>query len=68
MDSGMIYGTASMIDGMIDRIQEEMGRELAVVATGGLAKNVVPYCKHKLTHDPNLLLKGLRVLYYKNMK
>lgn len=34
----MIYGTASMIDGMIDRIQEEMGRELAVVATGGLAK------------------------------
>ena len=38
MDSGMIYGTASMIDGMIDRIQEEMGRELAVVATGGLAK------------------------------
>ena len=68
MDSGMIYGTASMIDGMIDRIQEEMGRELAVVATGGLAKNVVPYCKHKITHDPNLLLKGLRVLYYKNMK
>ena len=49
-------------------IQEEMGRELAVVATGGLAKNVVPYCKHKITHDPNLLLKGLRVLYYKNMK
>ena len=68
MDSGMIYGTASMIDGMIDRIQEEMGRELAVVATGGLAKNVVPYCKHKIIHDPNLLLKGLRVLYYKNMK
>ena len=68
MNSGMIFGTASMIDGMIDRIQEEMGRELTVVATGGLSKYVIPQCKHQIIHDPNLLLKGLRVLYYKNAK
>ena len=59
MDSGMIYGTASMLDGMIDRIQEELG---------GLSQKVTPYCKHTITQDPNLLLKGLRILYYKNIK
>ena len=68
MSSGMIFGTASMIDGMIDRIQDEMGRELTVIATGGLSKYVIPQCRHRIVHDPNLLLKGLRVLYYKNAK
>ena len=68
MDSGMIYGTASMLDGMIDRIQEELGQPVQVIATGGLSQKVTPYCKHTITQDPNLLLKGLRILYYKNIK
>ncbi len=68
MDSGMIYGAASMIDGMIERFQEELGTQLTVIATGGLSKKVIPYCKHKVIHDGDLLLKGLRTLYYKNAK
>lgn len=68
MDSGMIYGTASMLDGMIDRIQEELGQPVQVIATGGLSQKVTPYCKHTIVQDPNLLLKGLRILYYKNIK
>lgn len=64
--SGVVYGNASMIDGMIDRIFEEVGRELPVYATGGLASTVVKYCKHSITVDENLLLKGLNILYQKN--
>lgn len=68
MNSGMIYGTASMVDGMIDRIQQEIELPLTVVATGGLSKCIVPHCKHTIIQDPDLLLKGLRILYYKNIK
>ena len=68
MDSGMIYGNASMLDGMIERIQEELGQKVQVIATGGLSQKVTPYCKHQIVQDPNLLLKGLRILYYKNSK
>lgn len=68
MDSGIIYGAASMLDGMIDRIQQELGQPVQVVATGGLSKKVTPYCRHSIIQDPNLLLKGLRILYYKNVK
>ena len=68
MDSGIIYGAASMLDGMIDRIQQELGQPVQAVATGGLSKKVTPYCRHSIIQDPNLLLKGLRILYYKNVK
>ena len=68
MDSGIIYGAASMLDGMIDRIQQELGQPVQAVATGGLSKNVTPNCRHSIIQDPNLLLKGLRILYYKNVK
>ncbi|MEG1873101.1 MAG: type III pantothenate kinase, partial [Ruthenibacterium sp.] len=66
MKSGAIYGGASMLDGMIDRIQEEMGQKAIVVATGGLGKFVVPYCKHPIIYDDALLLKGLWLIYKKN--
>lgn len=68
MNSGMIYGTAATIDGMIDRIEQELGQKPTVIATGGLSKKIVPHCKHDIISDPNLLLKGLRILYYKNQK
>ena len=65
--SGLLYGHASMVDGMIDLIIEELGTEADVVATGGLARFVVPLCYHKIHYDPDLLLKGLRIIYKKNM-
>ena len=66
MKSGVIFGNASMIDGMIDRINQEMGEELSVYITGGYASVILPYCKHKMVHDENLILKGLNIIYKKN--
>lgn len=66
MRSGVIYGNASMVDGMIDRINAEVGFELPVYATGGLASMIVPHCKHDIKIDEYLVLKGLNILYNKN--
>ena len=66
MRSGVVYGNASMIDGMIDRFNDEMGEKLKVIATGGLASTIVCHCKHDIMLDEDLLLKGLRILYDKN--
>ncbi len=68
MRSGAIFGTAAAIDGMIDRMEEELGYPCALVATGGLAQSVVPYCRHRIVCDDDLLLKGLWVLYQKNRR
>ena len=68
MKSGAIFGTASMVDGMIDRIEEELGAKCTVVATGGLSGRIVPYCKHEIIHDADLLLRGLGIIYEKNRK
>lgn len=65
MKSGILYGTASGMDGLIDRIKAEIG-EATVVATGGLAGSVVPLCKNKIILDDELLLKGLMIIYNKN--
>ena len=66
MRSGVIYGNASMIDGMIDRIASEVGEELSVYVTGGSASLIIPHCTHKMTYDENLILKGLEIIYRKN--
>lgn len=66
MRSGMMYGTAAMIDGIIERIEEELGHPSTVVATGGMAQFIAPLCKHEITLDKNLLLKGLNLIYKKN--
>ena len=68
MKSGAVFGTAAMIDGMIDRMEEELGQSATVVATGGLSGGIIPYCKHEIKHEPDLLLKGLAILYHKNAK
>lgn len=68
MRSGAVFGNASMIDGMIDRFNEEMGYELKAVATGGLSKTIIKHCKHEIIHDADLVLKGLNILYKKNSK
>ena len=68
MESGLVLGNASCIDGMIDRFHEEIGYETKVIATGGLAGVIIPLCKHDITIDDTLLLKGLKVIYDKNKK
>ena len=68
MSSGVIYGAASMVDGMIDRLEEELKEQCTVIATGGIAKLVVPHCKHEITLNDDLLLQGLADLYYRNKK
>lgn len=68
MQSGAVYGTAAMLDGMIDRFRQELGAEAAVVATGGIASRIVPLCRHQIAYDEYLLLKGMYVIYKKNKK
>lgn len=66
MLSGSVLGTAVLLDGITQRIEEELGRPATLVVTGGLAKYVIPLCRHPLTYDPELLLKGLALLYQLN--
>jgi type III pantothenate kinase len=68
MRSGMMYGTAAMLDGLIDRIAEELGHTSTIVATGGLAQFVTPLCKHEIILEKELLLKGLNIIYKKNKR
>lgn len=66
MKSGILYGNAAAVDGIIDRIEDELGQKVTVIATGGMAKKIVPHCKRKIILDEDLLLKGLLVIYEKN--
>ena len=68
MRSGAMYGTAAMLDGLIDRIAEELGHTSTIIATGGIAQFIIPLCKHEIILEKELLLKGLNVLYKKNKK
>ncbi|MBE7034253.1 MAG: type III pantothenate kinase [Ruminococcaceae bacterium] len=64
--SGILYGNAGAIDGIIERFEEELGEKCTVIATGGLAKVIVPLCKRDIIIDEDLLLKGLMLIYEKN--
>lgn len=66
MRSGAVYATASMIDGMIDRMEAELGYSCAVIGTGDYARSILPNCRHTILLDETLLLKGLWTLYRKN--
>lgn len=68
MRSGIMLGNACMIDGMIERIEEELGQKATAVATGGIARFVLPMCRRKIIYDRNLLLKGLVILYENNRR
>lgn len=68
MRSGAVFGSAAQIDGMIERFEAELGCECRLVATGGLAQAVTPYCKREIVCDNDLLLKGLWALYERNKK
>lgn len=66
MRSGIMLGNACMIDGMVERMEKELGRQTTVVVTGGIAKFLVPLCKRRMIYDKDLLLKGLSYLYRDN--
>lgn len=68
MRSGMMYGTAAMIDGLVERMEAELGHECTLIATGGMAQFITPLCKREIILDKNLLLKGLNVIYKKNKR
>lgn len=67
MQAGILLGTASMLDGLCDRIEESLGERIkTIIATGGLAHNITKHCKRSLICEPNLILEGLRIIYEKN--
>lgn len=66
MKSGIINGTASSIDGIIDRIEDELGEKCTVISTGGVSQTIIPFCKKEIILDDQLLLKGLMIIYNKN--
>ncbi|MCF2653335.1 type III pantothenate kinase [Anaeromassilibacillus senegalensis] len=66
LKSGLLYGNAGALDGLIDRINAELGEPCTVIATGGLSGVIAPLCRNKIILDDDLLLKGLLILYEKN--
>ena len=68
MRSGIMMGNAAMIDGMVERMEAELGYKTTVIATGGIARFVTPMCKTPIIYDKDLLVKGLAVLYRENKR
>ncbi|MGM9563953.1 MAG: type III pantothenate kinase [Faecousia sp.] len=68
MRSGIMLGAASMLDGLLDRMEAELGTKVTVVATGGISKFVLPLCRRKMIYDRSLMLKGLKLLYTRNVR
>ena len=66
MQSGIVLGTAAMIDGILDKFAEELGEPASIIATGGLSYFISPVCKREITYDRHLILKGLKAIYEKN--
>ncbi len=65
--SGMVYGTADMVDGTIDRMAKEVSVPIkTIVATGGLSPVVIKHCSHNIIVNRNLLMEGLKVIFEKN--
>lgn len=66
MKSGILYGNAAALDGIIDRIEAELGQKTTIVATGGWSGRILPHCKRDIIREEDLLLKGLLTIYHKN--
>lgn len=65
IQSGMLYGTSSMLDGLIRKVKNEIG-DAKVILTGGIANRIQPFLEEEVIYDDNLILEGLRILYEKN--
>lgn len=68
VQSGLIFGTASTIDGMINRFKKELGENLYCVATGDISDIILSHCNSEIVYDENLVLEGLKIIYEKNNK
>lgn len=68
MKSGAVFGTAGAIDGLLDRMEQELGSPVQVIATGQLARVITPYCRRKIRCDDHLLLRGLAIIYARNKR
>ena len=68
MRSGIMMGNAAMLDGMVERMEGELGHKCTVIATGGIAKFVIPMCKTPVIYDKDLIVKGLTALYHDNKR
>lgn len=68
MQSGILVGCAAMLDGLVDRMEEELGEPATAIATGSLIDAVLPLCRRTILPEPYLRLEGLRLLYWKNQK
>ena len=68
MRSGIMMGTACMLDGMVERMEAELGSKTTVIVTGGIAKFIVPMCKTPMIYDKDLIIKGLAALYRDNKR
>lgn len=66
--SGIMFGTACMLDGMVDMFTEECKTECKVIATGGLAPLAIKNCRHDIIFDENIILDGLKIIYERNKK
>ena len=66
LQAGAIYGAAAMADGLLDRMEEELGAPCTAVATGGLSGVITPYCRRDIRRDDSLLLRGLALIWRKN--
>ena len=68
MRSGIMMGNACMLDGMVERMEAELGHKCTVIATGGIAKFIIPLCKTPMIYDKDLIVKGLAALYRDNKR
>lgn len=68
MRSGVMLGNACMIDGMVERMEQELGEKATVIATGGIAKFIIPMCQTPMIYDKDLIIKGLAALYRENRR
>ncbi|PKK92513.1 MAG: pantothenate kinase, partial [Tenericutes bacterium HGW-Tenericutes-6] len=66
MQSGVTYGVAAQVDGLIERIRDEVNENFAVILTGGLSQTIAPLCKHELTRDSDVVLNGLLNIFNRN--
>ncbi len=67
MRAGIMHGTAAMLEGLVERMEEELGYKTTVIATGGIAQFITPLCKRDIKLERDLLLKGLNIIYKKNV-
>ena len=63
MKSGLLLGTACLVEGMTKRMEEELGEDVSLILTGTFAPLIAPLCRRECRTEPDLILRGLRLIY-----